>query len=459
MAQRSSSSVCALTVAGASARIRLVRRAWRFLVFFVIFVVAAGFPAFAREEPGPYERYLRGIAALEAKDAAKAVPDLEAAAAFFRKDPDVLLALARAKALTGDADGALASLSRAVTLGGGAGADTEPGFASLRDRPAFRALLPRILENGKPISNAKTAFTLPEADLIPEGIAWDPGSRTLFLGSLAKNKIVAIALNGAGAGAGAGGGKVRDFVPSGRDGLQRVLGMKVDPARKSLWVCSAEADAPGGNKTRESTLFRFDLATGKTLQKLESPPGGTHLFNDIAVAKDGGLYVTDSEEGAVYRLRAGGGKLEVFQPGGRFFYPNGIALSEDGRFLYVAHVLGVQAWEIASGRSFELPSPDDVTLVGIDGLSFFRGALVAVQNGMEPNRVAYFPLAPTLDRVTGVRVLERGNPAFEIPTTGAVAGDSYFFIANSQLRALTPEGVQEPEKRKPVVILKLDLPR
>ena len=78
---------------------------------------------------------------------------------------------------------------------------------------------------------------------------------------------------------------------------------------------------------------------------------------------------------------------------------------------------------------------------------------------MEPNRVADFPLAPSLDRVTGVRVLERGNPAFEIPTTGAVAGNAYFFIANSQLRALTPEGVKEPNKRKPVVILKLELPR
>ncbi len=52
---------------------------------------------------------------------------------------------------------------------------------------------------------------------------------------------------------------------------------------------------------------------------------------------------------------------------------------------------------------------------------------MAIQNGMEPNRVAYFPLAPSLDRVTGERVLERGNRNFE--------------------------------KRNPVVILEIDLPR
>jgi len=426
-------------------------RRWLGPIVLAATLTLAASSAAAQDAARAYERYERGIAALEAKDAAKALPELEAAAAVFRRDPDVLFALAKAKALTGDANGALAALSRAVALGYGVGADTNSAFATLRDAAGFRALLPRIVANGKPVGHAVAAFTLAEKDLIPEGIAWDPGSRALFVGSLAKDKIVTIAVDG--------GGKVRDFVPSGRDGLRSVLGMKVDAPRRSLWVCSAERDAPGGNPTRASTLFRFDLASGKTLGRFASPPGGKHLFNDLAIAKDGGLYLTDSEEGAVYRLRAGGEKLEVFQPGGRLFYPNGIALSDDGRFLYVAHVLGIAAWELASGRSFDLPTPETVTIVGIDGLSFYRGGLVAIQNGMQPNRVAYFPLAPSLDRVAGERVLERANPRFEIPTTEAVADDAYYLIANSQLRALGPEGVKDPEKRQPVVILKLDLPR
>ena len=127
-------------------------------------------------------------------------------------------------------------------MGYGAGADTDPAFASLGDRPAFRALLPKIVANGRPVGSARVAFTLSEADLIPEGIAWDPGSRRLFVGSLARNKIVAISADG----------RFSDFVPSGRDGLRRVLGMKVDASKKSLWVCSAEADSPPqvGNATR-----------------------------------------------------------------------------------------------------------------------------------------------------------------------------------------------------------------
>ena len=54
----------------------------------------------AQEAGQVYERYQRGIAALEAKDAVRALPDLEAAAAVFARDPDALYAVAKARALT-----------------------------------------------------------------------------------------------------------------------------------------------------------------------------------------------------------------------------------------------------------------------------------------------------------------------------------------------------------------------
>jgi hypothetical protein len=303
-----------------------------------------------------------------------------------------------------------------------------------------------------------------EADLIPEGIAWDPGTRSLFLGSLSKHKIVVVSPDG----------KVRDFVRSDRDGLPLVLGLKVDlaPQRKpaSLWACTAEGDpAEGENTSRRSFLFRFDLETGKTLQKIPSPLGGRHLFNDLAIARNGDVYFTDSEEGSFYRLPAGTESLERLVAAETLAYPNGIALSDDGRLLYVAHAGGVLVWDVAKRRSSPLAGPEGVFLGGIDGLSFWRGALIGVQNGTRPHRVALFTLAPSLDRVTGFRVLERGNPLFDIPTTGAVAERSegkkvadayYYFMANTQLRALGPGGVvKEPEKRKPVVILRLDLSR
>ncbi|HEY6148798.1 MAG TPA: hypothetical protein VIZ69_13915, partial [Thermoanaerobaculia bacterium] len=165
---------------------------------------------------GPLDHYDRGVAALEAKKPDEARTELALAAVELRGEPEVLYALAKALALSGDSAGALRMLGRVVAMGSGVDAPGDPAFASLAGQSAFQALLPKIAENGKPMGNAAPAFTIPEADLIPEGIAWDPGSRTLFVGSLAKRKIVAVAPDAA----------VRDFVPSGRDGLQLVLGMK-----------------------------------------------------------------------------------------------------------------------------------------------------------------------------------------------------------------------------------------
>lgn len=426
-----------------------MRRAALAAIAFVVFGAARS--AASGQELGPLDHYDRGVAALEAKKPEQATAELALAAVELPGEPEVLYALAKALALSGDSAGALRMLGRVVAMGYGAGAAADPAFASLTALPGFRTLAPRIAENEKPIVNAAPAFTIPEADLIPEGIAWDPKTRTLFLGSLAKKKIVAVAPDAA----------VRDFVPSGRDGLPLVLGMKVDGDGKSLWACTAEGDpAEGASPTRHAWLYRFDLATGKTLGKFPSPEGGKHLFNDLALAKGGDVYLTDSEEGSVYRLRAGADAVERLLPAGSFVYPNGIALSDDGRWLYVAHAAGITVRDLSTGSLFPLSAPEDVSLSGIDGLSFWRGALIGVQNGTRPHRVVLFALAPSLDRVMGARVLERGNPLFDIPTTGAVAGDAYYFMANTQLRALGPGGVvKEPEKRKPVVILRLDLPR
>ncbi len=432
---------------------RPARAALRVLVAAAVALFSFLARAESGKDPGPFVHYERGAAALAAEKLDEAKKELALAAAALPDEPDVLTALARAEALTGDSAAAIKHLSHVVAMGYGLGAETDPAFASLSSLAGFRALLPAIAENARPIVRSEAAFTVPEADLIPEGIAWDPGTRSLFLGSLSKHKVVVVSSDG----------RIRDFVPSNRDGLPLVLGMKVDRDREpaSLWTCTAEGDpAEGENTSRRSFLFRFDLATGRTQQKIPSPAGGRHLFNDLAIAKNGDVYFTDSEEGSFYRLPAGTESLERLVPADTLPYPNGIALSDDGKFLYVAHAGGILLWDVAKRGSSPLAGPGEAFLGGIDGLSFWRGALIGVQNGTKPHRVVQLTLTPALDGVTALRVLERGNPLFDIPTTGAVGGDSYYFMANTQLRALGPGGVvKEPEKRRPVVILKLPLPR
>lgn len=70
----------------------------------------------------------------------------------------------------------------------------------------------------------QTAFIIPEKDLVPGGMAYDPVTKTFFVSSVAKRKIITFSLSG----------KTEDFISSGQDGIGEVLGMKVDPKKQQL---------------------------------------------------------------------------------------------------------------------------------------------------------------------------------------------------------------------------------
>jgi hypothetical protein len=71
--------------------------------------------------------------------------------------------------------------------------------------------------------------------------------------------------------------------------------------------------------------------------------------------------------------------------------------------------------------------------------------------------VARFYLNSALDRVEKAEVLERGNPLFDVPTTGVLVGGAFYYIANSQLHNYGAKGIVDRAKLHPVSILKLKL--
>ena len=82
-----------------------------------------------------------------------------------------------------------------------------------------------------------------------------------------------------------------------------------------------------------------------------------------------------------------------------------------------------------------------------------REKLIGIQNTTGKPRVI------RIDPTTGaVEILESGNPLFEIPTTGAVASDAYYFIANPGLRSFHEDHTIWPrEKLEEPVMLKIGL--
>jgi sugar lactone lactonase YvrE len=369
---------------------------------------------------------------------------------LLSKSPDngsVMYRLAVVCAQNGEGDRAVAWLEKAVALGSDFDLANDPGLASLRNLAAFRQLEARTRQ--APAHTSRIAFRIAEPDLIPEGIAWDPVTKSFFVGSLYKRKIVRLGPDGS----------AHDFVASGRDGLWTVLGLKVDPERRILWVNTA-ADNREGEAAGSSGLFAFDLPTGRLLEK-HILDGGTqkHLFNDLVVTSRGEIFLTDRESGAIYRRALRGRALEAFLPPGSFSYPNGIALDEARKRLYVADFArAITIVEIDTKKTIPLAHPQNMSLHQIDGLYRYEASLVGIQNGVGMERVSQFQLDDTGCRVESLRVLESHNPQFRIPTTGAIVGNDFYYLANSQLESLGDDGQLAPGARlDDVLILKTPL--
>ncbi|MDQ3799887.1 MAG: SMP-30/gluconolactonase/LRE family protein [Acidobacteriota bacterium] len=366
--------------------------------------------------------------------------------------PTLFYNIARAYSLTGNKTEAVKWLEKTLNLGFGAEAIAGDDFTFLRDAPEYTGVRKRIEAVRKPKVKSKTATTILEPDLIPESVAYDAAEKTFYVGSLYKQKIVKIDRRG----------QKSDFVTEGSNGLGAVVGIKIDAARKVLWALNNIApEMKTFDKTREGVgmLHKYELETGRLIKKYElSNQPRPHFLNDLVVTESGDLYITDSLASVVHILRAEKDEPEIFANLEPFSYPNGIALSKDESKLYVATLNGVSIVDAKNGKSKPLAHGETIALAGIDGLYFYENSLIAIQNFESPNRVVRFELNESGDRILKAEVLESNHPLYKIPTTGAIDGRNFYYIANSQLRSFDESGKILPlDKLQNITILKLSL--
>ena len=228
-----------------------------------------------------------------------------------------------------------------------------------------------------------------------------------------------------------------------------MLGLKIHQPSRTLWTTS--------NTENGASLRRYSLASGKLIRSY--PLLGRHLFNDLVVSSNGEVYVTDTREGSVYKLAGESSGLARLAPGHVFTSANGIALSPDETTLFVASFGdGVAVVDLASQSARPLPPPADVCLGYIDGLYAIKGSLIAIQNGPVIPRIVRFALTSDSRKIAGMKVLERRNPLFDGLTTGALIGDQFYYVANSQLDKVANGKIKAGVALDPLRILAIDLP-
>jgi hypothetical protein len=238
-------------------------------------------------------------------------------------------------------------------------------------------------------------------------------------------------------------GGVSDFVKEGVYDLSPVGGVHVDPLDHSVW---ASTDA--GEKRRPE-LLHFD-AQGKLLERYASPGVMPHDLNDLVLRGTREIFTTDTEGHHVYRFDRASHSftdLVLWRP---VFYPNGITLSGDDNLLFVADMLGVIRVDLRTDESADVDPGVHNTLCGIDGLYWHNGEFLGVQYGTGTYRVMRWKLSPDGRKVVASETLEYRTSLVSDPTTGAILGDNFYFMANTGIYNLDNDKVVDPAKLEPV---------
>ncbi len=280
-------------------------------------------------------------------------------------------------------------------------------------------------------SASTVAFYVDEKDLLPESVAYDPKDKSFYVGSTRKGKIVRVDA----------AGNTTGFVASRQDGLWMVIGIKIHPTRRILWACSFDGENLEGYQKgdgRASGVFAFNLDTGKLVRKwtLETP-GEVHAFNDIVITRGNDAYVTHMfDEAAIYRISDKKQELEMFARPAGLKDPNGIAMTPNERTLFVAGADGIYRVDRETGASTQIGAAEGDSLGAVDGLYYYRGSLIAVHT----TSVRRHRLDDKNSRVVSTEILEANHPLFDMPTTGVIVSDDFFYVANAQFGAVQEDG-------------------
>ncbi|MES1167885.1 MAG: hypothetical protein ABUL61_01815, partial [Oleiharenicola lentus] len=170
------------------------------------------------------------------------------------------------------------------------------------------------------------------------------------------------------------------------------------------------------------------------------------LLGDFTIAEDGTIYATDSVFQAVWRLQPDGKELEVWLENDQFMNLQGLAFSTDGGTLYVAdYANGIWSIDVATKAPTLLTAPANATFFGIDGLYAVPGGLLAVQNGVSPQRV--LRVEPAADGPSAARVIASGAPAMTDLSLGEVLNGRFHFVGNSGWALFDPPPATPPPAR------------
>jgi len=389
-----------------------------FKLLFTLLLLAFG----AAAQNPEVNRYItEARKALANKDYPVAYEQLTKAHAFHPYHQGILYQLGVTSAAIGRADESIGYLRQALHVNAAYKLDI-PELASVKDRPDFQKLLTLQNELNATVVRSDTAFVLTERSIHAESVAVDPKTGTCFIGGVHGRKIVAVDAKG----------NNKDLTKPGEHGLTAVLGLRMDPDGRSLWACSSPMEEMANyDSLAPSKVIRLEIQTGKLLAQFELP--GKHVFGDMVIGPDKQVFVSDSRTNEIYKVNEKSGKLDLFFADTEFWNIQGLTFSSDGKYLFVSdYIKGPYRLELSTRKLLKIKSNVENSLKGIDGMLFYEGTLIVLQNGTAPFRAMRFTLNGAQDTIVKAEIIDQGHPALNEPTQGTIVGNTLYYVANSQ---------------------------
>lgn len=417
---------------------------------------AQSFTGFAAADSATVARaaWQRAVAAFQTKDVVAARREVERAANAWPVQPAYVWARAVTAQLAADTDAVYSALAAYAALGLGRDLRADARFAPYSARPRFATIVARHDSNRAPIARSHVVATLSDSTFWPEGVDYDPRTGRYYVASV-RHRTIAEVVDGR---------VTRELWPREQPGVGAVLGVRVDVRRGVIWATLAGLPQMQGYAKADSTiaaLVRVRVADGTIERRwdlLPAPLG--HTLGDLAVGPLGDVFVTDSNDPVLYRLRPGADTMErITSP--LFHSLQGVAPSPNGATLYVAdYSLGMLRVDLETNAVTRLDDAPGSTSIGCDGIVWDGDAIVAVQNGVAPARVVRFVIDPGGSRIVRTEVLDRNVAIADEPTIGTIVGREFVYVANSQWEKYTDAGERKRDRAlTPTVLLGVPLRR
>lgn len=385
------------------------------------------------------DAWQRGVKAFRAHDVGAAHRELKRAALAWPVEQGYLWGRVISAAMISDTAEVIAGLRGYAAVGLGRSVLNDSVLRQFREVPAFRAVAATLDSNVAPLARSHRVATMSDSTFWPEGVDFDPKSGNYYLASIRHRTIAELHPDGT----------VRELWPRGGAGIGALMGVRVDTMRGVLWATMSGIPQMEGYAPADSALaalLRIRISDGFVERRWDIPPATLgHVLGDLAVSASGEVFLTDSREPVLYRLRAGADTLErITSP--LFRSLQGMAPSPDGAALYVAdYAYGLLRVDLHDGAVVRLGDAPGSTSLGCDGIVLDpSGAIVAVQNGVSPARIMLFTIDDHARRIVRAEVIDRNTPLADEPTIGTLAHGQFVYVANSQWEKYDERGTRKP---------------